>query len=337
MIRVPVGTQVRRRQVDGSVGFMRDLAKPGESIVVVRGGKGGWGNARFASSTNQAPRIAQRGQRGEEATLILELKLLCDVGIIGMPNAGKSTLLTLISAAHPKIADYAFTTLEPVLGVVEMGYRRFVVAEIPGLIEGAHLGSGLGHDFLRHAERARVFIHLLDGSRSDPLRDMEVINGELGQFGEQLARRQQVVAVNKIDIAEVRCRQEDLGDRLRATEVEPLFISAAGGEGVGALLERVAEALSQAVEEAPAPSALPVITPRPLSGRFQVTVADRVYKVSGQRVETFAEMMPLEQEEGRAELWRRLGRWGVVAALRRAGIQAGDKVRLGQVELEWEG
>ncbi|MGD0205873.1 MAG: GTPase ObgE [Dehalococcoidia bacterium] len=337
VIRVPVGTQVRCRRGDGDPSLVGDLTDAGQTLVVAHGGLGGWGNARFASSTNQAPRIAQRGQPGEEARLVLDLKLLSDVGILGMPNAGKSTLLALISAAHPKIASYPFTTVEPVLGVVEMGYRTFVVAEIPGLIEGAHRGVGLGHDFLRHAERARIFVHLLDGTRPDPVQDMEMINGELAQFREDLAAKPQLLAVNKIDLPDVAERTGELRELLAARQIEPFFISAATGKGVGQLLERVAQELSTLVEQAPLPPPMPVIRPRPLRGRFSVSVSNGVYKVSGEWLETFAEMMPLEQDEGRAEFWRRLGRWGVVAALRRAGIQPGAKVCLGQAEVEWEG
>jgi GTP-binding protein len=254
-----------------------------------------------------------------------------------MPNAGKSTLLATISRAHPKIASYPFTTMEPVLGVVEMGYKTFVVAEIPGLIEGAHRGTGLGHDFLRHAERARMFVHLLDGTRPDPVRDMEVINGELGQFREELAAKPQIVAVNKMDLLAVADRAGELGKLLAAKQIEPFFISAASGQGVGHLLERMAQELSTLMEEVQLPLPLPVLRPRPLSERFSLSVCNGVYSLGGERVEAFAEMMPLEQEEGRAEFWRRLSRWGVVAALRRAGIQPGAKVRLGQVEVEWEG
>jgi len=337
VIRVPVGTEVRCRREDGELALVGDLAEAGQTLVVAHGGLGGWGNAHFASSTNQAPRIAQRGQRGEEARLVLDLKLLSDVGILGMPNAGKSTLLALISAAHPKIASYPFTTVEPVLGVVEMGYRTFVVAEIPGLIEGAHRGIGLGHDFLRHAERARIFVHLLDGTRPHPIQDMEMITGELAQFREELAAKPQLVAVNKIDLPEVTDRTGELRELLAARQIEPFFISAATGRGVGPLLERMAQELSTLVEQAPLPPPLPVIRPRPLGGRFSVSVSNGVYRVSGEWLEAFAEMMPLEQEEGRAEFWRRLGRWGVVAALRRAGIQPGAKVRLGEAEVEWEG
>jgi GTP-binding protein len=337
VIRVPVGTEVRRRGEDGGVSLIGDLGEAGQTLVVARGGLGGSGNARFATSTNQAPRIAQRGQNGEEAKLLLDLKLLSDVGILGVPNAGKSTLLARISAAHPKIASYPFTTVEPVLGVVELGYRTFVVAEIPGLIEGAHRGVGLGHDFLRHAERARMFVHLLDGARPDPIDDMEVINGELVQFRRDLARKPQIVAVNKIDLPDVARRTGELGEALAAKQIEPFFISAASGRGVGELLERVAERLASLMEEVRAVSGPPVVRPRQLSQEFSVAVSDDVYRVSGERVEAFAEMMPLDQEEGRAEFWRRLARWGVVAALRRAGIQPGAKVRLGRAEVEWEG
>ena len=337
VIRVPVGTEVRRRAGNGELCLIGDLTEAGETLVVAHGGLGGWGNGRFATATNQAPRIAERGQRGAEARLVLELKLLSDVGIVGMPNAGKSTLLALISAAHPKIGAYPFTTVEPVLGVVEMGYRTFVVAEIPGLIEGAHRGVGLGHAFLRHAERARIFVHLLDGTRPDPVRDMDVINRELAQFQKDVAAKPQLVAVNKIDLPDAAGRAGELGELLTARQIEPFFISAATGQGVGRLLERMAQELSTLVEEAPLPPPVPVIRPRPLGGRFSVSVSNNVYTVSGEWLEAFAEMMPLEQEEGRAEFWRRLSRWGVVAALRRAGIEPGAKIRLGRVEVEWEG
>jgi len=337
VIRVPVGTEVRCRGKEGEVALIGDLREAGQTLVVARGGLGGWGNAHFATSTNQAPRIAQRGQKGQEARLDLDLKLLSDVGILGIPNAGKSTLLVAISAAHPKIASYPFTTVEPVLGVVEMGYRTFVVAEIPGLIEGAHRGVGLGHDFLRHAERARMFVHLLDGTRPDPLRDMEVINSELAQFGKDLAAKSQIVAVNKLDLPDVAERTGELRELLTARHIEPFFVSAATGQGVGPLLERIAQELSTLIDEAQVPSPLPVVRPQPLSARFRVSVSNDVYRVSGERLEAFAEMMPLDEDEGRAEFWRWLNRWGVVAALRRAGIQPGAKVRLGEAEVEWEG
>ena len=337
VIRVPCGTEVRRRAEDGNERLLADLSAAGESVVVARGGLGGRGNARFASSTNQAPRIAQRGGSGEKAQVILDLKLLCDVAIIGMPNAGKSTLLSLISAAHPKIAAYAFTTLEPVLGVVEMGYRTFVVAEIPGLIEGAHSGAGLGQEFLRHAERARIFVHLIDGTQSDPLCDLDVINKELAQFREDVGAKAQVVAVNKLDLPEVQSRESELRQALAERGMVAHFVSAVTGIGVGGLLEAVAAELHRLTSQAAPAAELPVIVPRPLSSRFEVSVVNGVCTVRGQRVEAFAEMMPLEQEEGRQEFWRRLGRWGVVNAIKRAGASPGDRVRIGQVEVEWPG
>jgi GTP-binding protein len=337
VIRVPCGTQVRRRGPEGIERLLADLSQAGDSVVVARGGLGGWGNARFASSTNQAPRIAQSGGTGGEAHLLLDLKLLSDVAIIGLPNAGKSTLLSLISAAHPRIGAYPFTTLEPILGVVEMGYRTFVVAEIPGLIEGAHSGAGLGQEFLRHAERARIFIHLLDGTRPDPMRDLDTINGELREFREELAAKPQVVAVNKLDRPEVQQREAELRQALADRGIAAEFISAAVGTAVGLLLEQVSAELDRVTPGRPGLAEPPVIAPRPLSERFEVATVNGMCTVRGQRVEVFAEMMPLEQEEGRQEFWRRLGRWGVVNAIKRAGAKPGERVRIGQVEVEWPG
>src|SRR6058998_2099640 len=195
VLKVPLGTEIWRGGESGSRELIAELIEDGSSSVVVRGGIGGWGNARFATSVQRAPRIAQRGQRGEEAFLVLELKLLADVGIVGLPNAGKSTLLRAISAARPKVADYPFTTIEPVLGVVESGWHHFVVADIPGLIEGAHAGAGLGLDFLRHIERTRLIVHLIDGSSAHPAEDVRTVNEELRRYSEQLSRREQIIVL----------------------------------------------------------------------------------------------------------------------------------------------
>ncbi len=200
ILSVPPGTVVSQETTDGETILMADLENPGDNIKAARGGKGGWGNVHYTSSTNQAPHIAQKGEPGEELTILLEMRLLADVGIVGYPNAGKSTLLTAASAARPKIADYPFTTIEPVLGVVEVDRERFVMAEIPGLIQGAHLGKGLGHDFLRHVLRTKVLIHLISGSSASPIEDMVFVNEELAMFDPDLARKPQVVAVNKIDL-----------------------------------------------------------------------------------------------------------------------------------------
>jgi GTP-binding protein len=284
---------------------------------------------------NQAPRIAERGQRGEEAHLVLDLKLLCDVGIAGLPNAGKSTLLRRVSRARPKVAAYPFTTLEPMLGVVELGYESFVMADIPGIIEGAHEGAGLGHQFLRHVERTRVLVHLVDGTRPDPASDVDTLNSEMATFNEELAGKRQVMVINKVDLPEVRKRRPSLAAALAREGVPPLFVSAATGEGVDRLLRRLLEVLSEEKEVQPAPEPV-VLRPAPRRPRFRVTGSDQVYRVDGERAVAAVEMMGLESEEARQQVMRRLTRMGVVAALRRAGVQRGDRVRFGLVEMEWQ-
>lgn len=335
-IRVPVGTQVWKKE-DSERTFLGDLTEPGRVIVVAKGGLGGWGNARFATPTNRAPAIAQRGQSGEEVELVLELKLLADVGIVGLPNVGKSSLLAAISAARPKIAAYPFTTTEPVLGVVEHGYMRFVVVDIPGLIEGAARGAGLGHDFLRHIERSRILLHLVDGSRADPGLDMETVESELDQYG-GLIGKERVVVVNKIDIPTVRERILEIRQRLGEKGVDhPLFVSAASGEGTAELIQRLAETLARAGKEKTQAKPLPIVKPEGLARSFVVSREDEAFRVEGGQVVTFAAMMPLDSEEGRAAFWQRLARQGVVAALRRAGARPGDHVRFGSIEVEWQG
>ena len=336
VVLVPVGTIVRRAGPDGSGEVVADLTVAGQRVVVVRGGRGGRGNARFATSTRQAPRIAEHGQRGEQGHLILDLKLLSDVGIVGLPNAGKSTLLRAVSAARPKVADYPFTTLEPVLGVVEVSYESFVLADLPGIIEGAHEGAGLGHQFLRHVERTRVLVHLLDGSRPDPVADLETLNRELAWYSEALEHRHQQVVVNKLDLPEVRARLAELDASLRTLGHDSLFISAATGEGVPDLLRRLLELLSAMEVPEPLSAEVPVLRPRGRQPRFTVSKGDGLFVVEGEGPVSLLEMMGLESEEARLEVRRRLTRMGVVSALRRAGIRLGDRVRFGSVEMEWQ-
>ncbi len=297
------------------------------------------GNQRFATPTRQAPRFARKGLPGEERRLAIELKLLADVAIVGLPNAGKSTLISVISAAKPKIADYPFTTLVPNLGVVsgENATETLVVADIPGLIEGAHEGAGLGLDFLRHIERTRVTIHLLDGSSDDPWRDLETVNEELREYGEGLAGRPQIVVINKTDIPEVAERRGEFEKAFRKRGLEPHFMSAAGGEGVRKVMEVVAARLAETrSEDAAIAGPAPLTILRPKERGVRVHHEDGAYRVEGERETAFAEMMPVETEEGRAELWRRFQRWGVTGALKRAGAKEGDRVLLGRVELEME-
>jgi GTP-binding protein len=247
VLRVPPGTVVK----DAATGeLVADLGTAGEKFVVAKGGRGGLGNMNFATSTNQAPRYAQDGTPGEERELLLELKLLADVGIVGYPNAGKSTLISRISRARPKIADYPFTTLVPNLGVVSWrGEKSFVVADIPGLIEGAHEGAGLGHQFLRHVERCRVLVHLVDGASPEPGRepkaDLDAIDRELALYSPELARKPQIVAVTKVDVPEARTAGEKLAKLLgrRKKPVKVHLVSAVTGEGIPQLLDAVARVL----------------------------------------------------------------------------------------------
>ena len=246
LVRVPVGTQV----LDAETGdFLVDLAEEGQRVLVARGGRGGLGNARFATATNRAPRKVQPGEPGEVKDLRLELKLLADVGLVGFPNAGKSTLISTVSAAKPKVADYPFTTLEPHLGVVDLGdYRTFVVADIPGLIEGAHGGAGLGDRFLRHVERTRLLLHLVDvssGSGRDPVGDYEVINRELASYDPQLAERPQFVIATKLDALDEPERLEKLKQRARADGREFFEISSVTNRGVRELVQAVARRLEE--------------------------------------------------------------------------------------------
>jgi GTPase len=248
IIKVPAGTMIR----DGATGeLIGDLQAAGERVIVARGGRGGKGNAHFVSSTNRSPRFAQPGEPGEERELDIELRLLADVGIIGLPNAGKSTLISVISSVRPKIADYPFTTLVPNLGVVGYDDKSFVVADIPGLIEGAHQGHGLGHKFLRHVTRTSLLIHLIDGSQIDPddsLKDWRTVNDELALFDPALAQKPQIIVINKIDLAEARERARAFAKEI-PERYRPLYlISAATTEGVQALVQTVGrkvEALKQ--------------------------------------------------------------------------------------------
>ncbi|MDY6893543.1 MAG: GTPase ObgE [Chloroflexota bacterium] len=246
LIRVPLGTVVRKKQdEDGSLVFVADIIEQGQRVPVAKGGRGGHGNAHFATPTNQAPRVAEKGGSGEEAWLQLDLKLIADVGIVGYPNAGKSTLLSMASKARPKIADYPFTTLEPSLGVVEIGYNSFIMADIPGIIEGAHRGVGLGLDFLRHIERTRVLVHLVDGSSDNPVSDLNNIEAELELYQAGLKDRPRIVAINKIDLPDVRSRIPQLETDFSQRGITPLFISAATGEGVGDLMKKCLDVVQQ--------------------------------------------------------------------------------------------
>jgi GTP-binding protein len=332
-IKVPQGTLIYKER-EGERELMVDMAVDGQRVMVARGGRGGYGNTRFATPVNQAPRIAQKGEVGDEASLILELKLIADVGIIGHPSVGKSTLLAAASAARPKIAAYPFTTTEPILGVVDVGHNSFVLAEIPGLIEGAHRGLGLGHDFLRHAERTRVLIHLLDGSSANPRADMDQINKELAMFNPVLASKRQLVAVNKIDLPEVLERIPELQKELGNGEA-PFFISAATTEGVSQLMTKACEMLDSIATPQPV-EAITVFRPQPRRERVTVSLEGEIFIVSSSRAEKLIARMDVQNPEARAYIRNQFTRIGVAKALKNAGVKPGDMVRFGKVEMKWE-
>ena len=342
IIKVPLGTQVFRRERDGSRTLLADICDD-TPVLVAQGGLGGWGNARYVSATNQEPVLSQRGGPGERASLFLELKLLGDVALLARPNAGKSTLVSRTTGASPRIADYPFTTVEPVLGVVYTRGRDFVLMEIPGLLEGAHLGVGLGHQFLRHAERARLYIHLLDGLSDDPVADLDMVNEELLQFSPVLAEKPQIVAVNKIDVTEVRERQEVLREAMRKNPgpggIKPavFFVSAVTGEGVDDLLGEVLRLLDILPKDQ-TKTVLTADAPRrrqTIDRSSAVTLEDGVYVVHSERLESLVALADTRDTRVLLQLWREMGREGIASRLEQAGIEAGDTIRIGQSEVEW--
>lgn len=333
-LRVPGGTIVR---ADDEV--LADLTEPGQRVIVARGGRGGLGNVHFATPTNRAPKVAQKGEPGEEKWITLELKLIADVGLVGYPNVGKSTLLAAVTRASPKIADYPFTTLSPNLGVATVGEMTFVLADIPGLIEGAHQGVGLGREFLRHVERTKVLVHVIDGTARDPLKDFESVNKEMELFNPELAHKPQVIAVNKMDTPEAKRQWEETRRALEQTGLPIFPISAATGEWLSPLLEEVAVLVQRVREEekraAAAAAKEEIVRIEPPAPSFVVTREEDGFRVRGRLVERLVMMTDMESDQAVALMQRHLARMGVTAALEKAGVKAGDTVRIGDIELEW--
>jgi GTPase len=326
VLEVPVGTVA----LDTEGALVADLDRPGASAVVAAGGIGGRGNVHFKSSTRRAPDYAEAGVGGEERGLTLDLKLIADVGLVGPPNAGKSSLLRALTAARPKVGAYPFTTLDPELGVAEVDGTRFVIADIPGLIEGAAQGAGLGQRFLRHIERTKVLVYLLDGAEPDPWEDLDTVRTEVAKFSPALVDRPHLIAVNKIDLEPAR----KLRARSRRRGVN--FISAQTGEGVADL----ARAIASLVAAAPAPqlaAAANVTRLRP-RGQTDLSVERKgtAFVVRGERVERLLERLDLDTEGGLDRFQTELDRLGVNRALESAGVQAGDTVRIAATEFEYQ-
>jgi GTP-binding protein len=330
VIQVPPGTMV----FEASSGqLLADLAQNEDGLVLCRGGRGGRGNQHFATSRNQAPRTAERGEPAEQKRVRLELRLIADIGIVGLPNAGKSTLLAALTNARPKIAAYPFTTLEPVLGVATLdGGKGLVLADIPGLIEGAHAGAGLGHDFLRHIQRTRLLIHVLDGLSEDPLADYSQVNAELALFDAKITEKPQLIVLNKIDQPEVVGRLSSVGPP--SERVFQCYRSRRSHARPGDLLAATARCATAPVAELNEAVA-PVYRPSTAQDFLISRTGGHEWRVSGAAIERSAAMTFWQHDGSLRRFQRLLERVGIDAALRQAGVQEGDSVAIGEFELEW--
>lgn len=338
VIKVPLGTIVKDAE-SGKV--LADLDELGQRKLILSGGRGGKGNSHFATSTRQAPRFSQEGEKGEEKELILELKLLADVGLLGFPNVGKSTLLSVVTDATPKIADYHFTTLEPNLGVVKSEYGdSFVIADIPGIIEGASKGIGLGIQFLRHIERTRLLLHVIDVSAVEgrnPVKDFEIINEELKKYSKKLSTRKQIIVANKIDSMQNIKLYEELEEMANKKGLEIYKISAATGQGVKELMKRVSEVLKTLPKEdlIEIEKEEKIYT---LEEKEEISVKkeNEIYIVSGTLVEKLMRTVNLADNESLHYFHKRLNEMGINQKLKELGIRDGDIVQISDYELEWE-
>ncbi|PZR59566.1 MAG: GTPase ObgE [Candidatus Meridianibacter frigidus] len=333
VIPVPVGTLVYRTTAAESEVLISDLTQPGTRMLVAKGGRGGLGNQHFATSARQTPRFAEKGEPGEHCVLRLELRLLADAAVIGLPNAGKSTLLSVVSAARPKIADYPFTTLEPQLGVVRVSEdESFVMVDVPGLIEGAHEGAGLGDQFLRHIERSRVLIHLLDGAKAadEILQDKETIDRELAAWNPKLTQRPTLLVISKLDVPDAQERLRELSVRFPDLR----GVSSATGQGVRDLIY----AAWQTIQYTPLPEIAAAEPPRiVLSPKeaFRIERVDDAFVISGERVERLAAMTDFDSDEGLGRFEQILAKMGVDKKLREMGALEGDTVRIGATEFTY--
>jgi GTPase len=339
-LKVPPGTAVRER---ASGRLLADLVATGQRVMVARGGRGGLGNVHFATATHRAPMHAQKGEPGEERELVLELRLIADVGLVGLPNAGKSTLLAALTAADPRIADYPFTTLEPGLGVLDLSSgdgrdeRRPTIADLPGLIEGASGGAGLGHAFLRHVERTRVLVHVVDLGAGDPERDYATIREELRLHDPALLEKAILVVANKLDLPGATDRLPAFDAARQAEGLRTVAISAREGRGLDDLRAALGDLLPSGEELARPLEPVGLVVHRFESSPdgYSVSREGEAYRVRGRRVERLAAQTDFENEESAERFQRDLARWGIERELVKQGVRAGDTVRIGTQELEW--
>ncbi|MGA2111443.1 MAG: GTPase ObgE [Anaerolineales bacterium] len=332
VILVPLGTQVREVSSGQLLG---DLTQPGQSLRVAKGGRGGRGNPHFASASNQTPHLAEKGELGEERRLRLELRLIADIGLVGAPNAGKSTFLAAVTAAHPKIGAYPFTTTEPNLGVATIDSRTLVLSDIPGLLEGAHLGVGLGFAFLRHVSRTRVLIHLLDGAGADPLADYSQINTEIALYDPEMAGKPQIVALNKMDLPQAQAHWPQVSETIKSKGREVFAISALNRQGVRDVLNRAAQILDTLPPRDSGSGELPIYRPVEEPDFAIVREGEGAWRVRGRRIERAAQMTFWEYDEAVERFQRIMEAAGIYDALRAAGVKEGDTVLIGEQDLEW--
>jgi len=338
VMQVPVGTQVfeiEKIKGKNQEFLIADLDESGNEFLAAKGGEGGMGNARFARASFQTPRFAELGEPGEEREIVLKLKIVADVGLIGMPSVGKSTLLSVISNARPKIADYHFTTLIPNLGIVKMRDKSFVVADIPGLIEGASKGKGLGIQFLKHIERTKLLVHMLDATSKDPKQDFQKINNEMKKYDKMLGQKPQLIVFNKIDV--VTDEQLEQIKKIKFRGFPVFYISAVTHKNVQDLINNIASTLPKIIHKSRADEVFKVFTLRDLPYvRFEVAKKRGYFEIKGSRQERLAIKTDLDNPQALARFYKVLKRMGVLAALKKAGANEGDKVRIGEKEFEYE-
>lgn len=334
-IKVPKGTVIK----DANTGkVIADLSEDGQTELILAGGKGGKGNSHFATSTRQAPHFAQDGQKGIEKEIILELKLIADVGLVGFPNVGKSTILSIVSAATPKIADYHFTTLEPNLGVVNTKKGSFILADIPGIIEGASKGIGLGLQFLRHIERTRLLLHVIDISGSEgrnPVEDFYKINEELKEYSKKLAEKKQIIVANKADIMQNNKYYEKLANIAKKENIEIFNISAATGKGINELMEHVAEVLKTLPKEKIVSGNEKIVYELEEEQEIIIKKEKEIYIVEGRIIDKILGRVNMADNESLYYFQKCLKDSGIEDELKKHGIKTGDTVKFGNWEFEW--
>ena len=343
-VSVPIGTEVWVWEDSKDKELIGELIHEGDQIIVAQGGRGGWGNAHFVSATHQEPLLAEAGGDGEVRRIRLNLKLLADIGLIGMPNAGKSSILTAISAARPKIADYPFTTIEPVLGVVDYRHKSFVAVDIPGLIKGAHQGVGLGDEFLKHIQRTRVLVHVVDGSENNIVERIISINDEISRFDAELSKKPQILVINKFDLDEVSVLASEITESvesIKGLHSKIIFVSAATYAGIDELKHAMSDYLEQKHEEKPtftvSNNDAVIIKPKVKKPeKIIVRNQNGSWRIVHQKAVRLARGSNLETWEARIQFQHRLEQLKVIKALRDAGIEIGDTVMVGDWEFNWD-